>query len=217
MMNDATSASRYFQSRFAYAPERDDVWWVVCEYLQRFILPEACVLDLGAGYCSFINHVHAAEKHALDIFPGFAQFAHPDVQTHVGSCDDLGMFPSQYFDVVFASNLLEHLTRKAVIDTLSEVRRVLKPSGRFIAIQPNFRYCYREYFDDYTHLQVFTHVALADLLSSNGFAVERVEPRFFPFSFKSRLPRWPWMVRLYLRLPVRPFAKQMLVIARAIA
>ena len=212
---DNTSASGYFQSRFAHEPERVGVWGVICQYLQKFIPPEACVLDLGAGYCSFINNVRATEKHALDIFAGFVQFAHSDVQAHIGSCEDLGMFPSHYFDTVFASNLLEHLTRRAVAGTISEAHRVLKPSGCFIVIQPNFRYCYREYFDDYTHLQIFTHVGLADLLSSNGFGIERVEPRFLPFSFKSRLPKWPWMVRLYMRLPVRPLAKQMLIIGRA--
>jgi SAM-dependent methyltransferase len=217
MINDPTSASQYFRSRFVYDHERDAVWRAVCEYLQRFIPPQACVLDLGAGYCSFINHIHAAQKHALDSFPGFVRFAQGDVHTHVGNCDDLRVFPSQYFDTVFASNLLEHLTREAVRDTLCEVRRVLKPSGRVILIQPNFRYCFREYFDDYTHLQVYTHVALSDLLASNDFIVERVDPRFMPFSFRSRLPKWPWLVRLYLRAPFRLFAKQMLVVGRVAA
>ena len=40
---------------------------------------------------------------------------------------------------------------------------------------------------------------------------QRVEPRFLPFSFKSRAPKWPWIVWLYLR-PVRPLAKQMLIV-----
>lgn len=216
-MADRTfTASRYFRTRFGHQPQRDDIWEVICEYLRRFIPPQSSLLDLGAGYCSFINHVYAAEKHALDIFPEFVQFAHPDVHTHVGSCDDLTMFPSHCFDAVFASNLLEHLTRKAVRDTLSEVHRVLRPSGRFLVIQPNFRYCYREYFDDYTHLGIFTHVSLADLLSSSGFAVERVEPKFLPLTLNSRLPKWPWLVRLYLRLRIRPFARQMLIVVRAI-
>jgi SAM-dependent methyltransferase len=214
MIGDPNSAARYFRSRFGHEAQRSGVWRVICEYLEPFIPLEGCVLDLGAGYCTFINHTPAAEKHALDIFPGFATFAHADVHTHVGSCDDLSMFPSLYFDVVFASNLLEHLTAKALGDTLSEVRRVLKPSGYFVLVQPNFRYCYREYFDDYTHIHVFTHVGVIDLLASNGFAVERVEPRFLPLSFKSRLPKWPWIVKLYLRLPIRPYAKQMLVIGR---
>jgi len=207
-------AAGYFASRFSYDPGRASVWQVMGEYLQPFIPRTASVLDLGAGYCSFINHVQAADKHALDVFPGFAQYANMDVQTHVGRCDDLGAFAPRTFEVVFASNLLEHLTRPELLGTLAEVRRVLKPRGRLILIQPNYYYCYREYFDDYTHVQVFSHVTLADLLSAHGFEIERSEPRFLPLSFKSRLPKWTWLVRLYLRLPVRPLAKQMLLVGR---
>jgi len=204
----------YYQSRFVHDSGRSQVWQAICEYLNQFISPTAHVLDMGAGYCSFINHIKADEKHALDIFPGFVEFAHPGVQTHVGRCDDLSMFSDGKFDAVFASNLLEHLSREEIVVTMKELRRVLKPLGLFVIIQPNFYYCYREYFDDYTHIQIFTHTSLPDLLSSQGFQIEVVEPRFLPFSFKSRLPKWMWLVRLYLKLPFRPFAKQMLVIGR---
>lgn len=214
MLRDATSAQDYFDARFTADPQRDALWRPVCEYLQPYIPPSGRVLDLGAGYCSFINQVQAAEKHALDLFPGVAQYAAPGVQAHIGSCEDLGRFASASLDTVFASNLLEHLTREALARTLAEVRRVLKPTGHLILLQPNFRYCYREYFDDYTHLQVFTHVSLADLLVAQGFRLARVEARFLPFSLKSRLPKSPWLVRLYLKLPLRPFAKQMLLIAQ---
>jgi len=205
----------YFQSRFVYDASREGIWQEICAYLQPLIAANASVLDLGAGYCSFINHIRAADKYALDLYPDFAQFAQPDVKTFVGSCDDLSMFASGQMDVIFASNLLEHLTRPMIDATLAEIRRVLKPGGLLILIQPNFKYSYRDYFDDYTHIQVFTHLGLADLLSSRGFAVERVEPRFVPFSFRSRLPKWPWLAWVYLRLPVRPFARQMLIVSRA--
>jgi SAM-dependent methyltransferase len=178
-------------------------------------VPEGgCVLDLGAGYCSFVNHVRAAERHALDASPSFVAHAGPGVTAHVGSCEDLSAFAAGRFDVVFASNLLEHLEWPAIDRTLAEALRVLKPSGRLVLVQPNFRYCPREYFDDYTHRTIFTHVGLADLLSSRGFLVERVDPRFLPFSFKSRAPKWSFLVALYLRLPARPLAKQMLLVAR---
>jgi SAM-dependent methyltransferase len=215
-MPDA-SAAQYFQSRFTFDAGRAAVWKVIGGYLQRWIPPDGRVLDLGAGYCSLINHVQAREKHALDVYPEFGQFALPEVQTRVGGCDDLSPYATGYFDVVFASNLLEHLSREVLTRTLAEVRRVVKPGGRLILIQPNFRYCYREYFDDYTHMQVFTHVGLADLLSASGFAVEQMEPRFLPVSFKSRLPKWPWLTRLYLKLPWRPLAGQMLVVGRRLA
>lgn len=212
-MSDRDPHDGYHQTRFSHVPGREQVWRVICRYLERYLPPRAAILDLGAGYCSFINQVRAAEKHALDVFPGFVAHAAPDVRTHVGPCWDLRAFSDGQLDVVFSSNLLEHLSRTEAHDTLSEVRRVLKPGGRFVIIQPNFRYCAREYFDDYTHQFVFSHVSLADLLASEGFRVDVVVPRFMPLTLKSRLPHWPWAVALYLRLPVRPLAKQMLLVA----
>lgn len=203
----------YFGSRYAPSASRDSAWRAICDYLQRFVPRTGAVLDVGAGYCSFINHIQAGEKHAVDIFPGFAEHAAPGVKTHVADCAHLGSLPTRHFDVVFASNLLEHLTRDSTLVLLGEVKRLLKTGGRLILLQPNFRYAYSEYFDDYTHVQIFTHVGLADLLRAHGFEIQSVEPRFLPFSLRSRLPTWTWLVRLYLHLPFRPLARQMLLVA----
>jgi SAM-dependent methyltransferase len=211
---ELNSQDGYFDTRFSRSAGRNGVWRVICRHLERHIPAAGTVLDLGAGYCSFINNVRAQERHALDAFPGFVAFAAPGVHTHVGVCWDLGTFADATLDVVFTSNVLEHLTKAEVVDTLREVRRALKPGGRLIIIQPNYRYCASEYFDDYTHQTVFTHVSLADLLATSGFRVDRVVPRFLPLTMKSRLPQWPWAVALYLSLPVRPMAKQMLLVAR---
>jgi SAM-dependent methyltransferase len=204
----------YFASRFTPDPARDRVWGAICRYLQRYVPEDGVVLDLGAGYCSFVNHIRAATRHALDASPELSRHAGAGVTAHVGRCEDLAAFATGSLDAVFASNLLEHLEWPSIERTLDEVRRVLKPGGRLILLQPNFRYCAGTYFDDYTHRTIFTHVGLADLLASRGFAVERVVPRFLPFSFKSRGPKWGFLVALYLRLPWRPLARQMLVVAR---
>jgi SAM-dependent methyltransferase len=205
----------YFASRFTPDPARDRVWGAICRYLQRYVPEDGTVLDLGAGYCSFVNHIRAATRHALDASPELPRHAGEGVQAHVARCEDLSAFPTGSLDAVFASNLLEHLEWPSIERTLDEVRRALKPNGRVILLQPNFRYCAGTYFDDYTHRTIFTHVGLADLLASRGFAVERVVPRFLPFSFKSRGPKWGFLVALYLRLPFRPLARQMLIVASA--
>jgi hypothetical protein len=62
-------------------------------------------------------------------------------------------------------------------------------------------------------VQVFTDRSLRDVLLAAGFAVGTVIPRFLPFSVESRLPPSPRLLGLYLRLPYRPFAGQMLVVA----
>lgn len=205
----------YYQSRFTFDARRDEVWKEICRYLQRYIPEDSQVLELGAGYCHFINHVRARGKSAVDLSPDGLRRAAEGVRTYAGSCTDLHFLPAESMDVVFASNLLEHLERPDTLKTLSEVRRVLKKGGRLILIQPNFKYCAKEYFDDYTHVQIFTHLGLQDLLKSCGFEIAAVQPRFLPFSMQSRVPKAPFLVRLYLHSPVKPFAGQMLVVAQS--
>jgi hypothetical protein len=98
---------------------------------------------------------------------------------------------------------------------IADVSALLKPGGRFIVIQPNFRYAYRHYFDDYTHRSVFTDTSLATLLRAHGLRTELVQPRFLPYSMKdTSAPIAPWIVRAYLRSPIKPRAGQMLIVAQ---
>lgn len=203
---------KYYTSRFSFDKGRNDVWIEVSRYLQRFIQKDSTVLDLGAGYCSFINNIKAKEKYAIDIFDSFREYADKDVKIYVGSCTNLKQFKKNHFDVVFSSNLFEHLTVGEAEQTLKEINRVLKPKGKFIVIQPNFRYCYKNYFDDYTHKTIYTDNSLTDLLKTNNFKIIRKEKKFLPFSLKSRLPKSRLLVRIYLNLLFRPLAKQMLII-----
>jgi SAM-dependent methyltransferase len=207
----------YYRTRFPDTPSRRRLWPVLAAYLQRRFIPDDPVLlDLGAGYCYFANNVRAKEKHAVDVTEAVLSYAAPDVVAHVCSSAALDDLADSHFDVVFASNLLEHLDRETLAGTLREIRRVLRPGGRVIVIQPNFRLCFRRYFDDYTHVQVFTDRSLADMLSSYGLEPVEVVPRFLPFSVDSRLPAWPWLLALYLKLPYRPAAGQMLVVAERV-
>jgi ubiquinone/menaquinone biosynthesis C-methylase UbiE len=189
---------------------------VLAEYIQKDIKPDARLLDLGAGYCFFINTIRAGKKHAVDQFDELKAYAAPDVQAHVGSCTDLHVFADDYFDVVFASNLFEHLSRPELEQTLAEIKRVLKVGGALIVLQPNFRYAYREYFDDYTHVAIFTEKSLADLLVVHDFKIKKNVARLVPFTADSPLPVIKALLRWYLRSPFRPLAKQMYIVAEHI-
>lgn len=207
----------YYQTRYSFDPRRDGVWREVARYLQRFVREDAAVLELGAGYCSLINGLRAAKRFALDLNESVRQYAGPGVEPRVGSCTSLPEFADGSLDVVFASNLFEHLSKDDLSRTLRETHRVLRTGerrGLLIAIQPNFRYAYREYFDDFTHETIWTDGSLRDYVEAHDFEVTHLEPRFLPFSMKSGLPASPLLVRLYLHSPFRPWAGQMLLVAR---
>jgi SAM-dependent methyltransferase len=203
----------YFETRYTPDPHRRAVWAYVVRYLEPWIPANGRLLELGAGYCDFSNSASAARRVAMDAAPSVVDHVEPGVEPEVGDCTDLGRFGDETFDVVFASNLLEHLTREQCTRLLHEARRVLVPGGRLILVQPNFRLRPGEYFDDYTHVQIFTDRSLPDLLVAEGYVIRRVEPRFLPLTMKSRFSALTFLVPLYLRSPVKPMAGQMLLVA----
>jgi hypothetical protein len=83
-------------------------------------------------------------------------------------------------------------------------------AGRLVILQPNYYYCYRHHFDDYTHVTVYSHESLCDALRADGYEILECVPRFLPLSIKSRLPINPVLIRLYLASPWKPLAGQML-------
>lgn len=206
-------ATGYFETRLAHDANRTKVWQHLTAYLQRWITPESRVLELGAGWCDFSNSVTAGTVVAMDLDATVARAAGPGVTPVVGDCSDLSRFEDGSFDVVFASNLLEHLERAVAARLLAESKRVLRPGGRLILMQPNFRLNPGRYFDDYTHVSIYTDTSLADFLTAEGWSIDTVLARFLPLTLKSRGSGLSFLVPWYLRSPVKPLAGQMLIVA----
>src|SRR5262249_25652610 len=151
-----------------------------------------------------INNVRAREKLAVDQWAGFVAYAEHDVRAHVGQLKSMDWLADGCVDFVFASNVFEHLPKPELSEVLEQLKKKLSPRGRLCLIQPNYRFCYKEYFDDYTHVSVFSHVSLRDFLVASGFRVLECRPRFLPLTVKSRLPVHPLLIRAYLASPLKP-------------
>jgi SAM-dependent methyltransferase len=204
----------YFASRLTADKRRTVLWQTLCKhFFSKLIGDAAAVLDLGAGYCDFINHVKARKRFAVDRWSGIRECAQDGVEFHVGELYDLDWIQDSTLEFAFASNVFEHLSQEDFAKVLQRLQQKLAPGGRLCILQPNYRYCSREYFDDYTHISVYSHISLCDFLTANGFTPIECHPRFLPLTIKSHLPVWPLLIRLYLLLPIKPRGKQMLVVA----
>jgi SAM-dependent methyltransferase len=205
----------YHDSRLTHDPKRDVVWKALWRYYFRHhIKPRDTVLDLGCGYGEFINNVSAKRRIALDLWPDFPHYMASDVETVIAPVTDMSALEDGTIDYAFASNLFEHISQADLALVLDGLRAKLSKGGQLTLLQPNYRFCSSEYFDDYTHISIWSHISLADFLTANGFEVTAVHPRFLPLTVKSRLPVWPPLIGMYLMSPVKPLGKQMLLSAR---
>jgi SAM-dependent methyltransferase len=185
------------------------------DFLRRYIPKNAVLLDVAAGYCPFINNIEAGRKIAVDMNADIRKFASNDVEVVVSKSTDMRKIKDKSVDVVFTSNLFEHLNRADIVKTIREVKRVLKKDGRFLIIQPNYRFCYRDYWMFFDHITPLDDRSMCEILEINGFRIEECKPRFLPYTSKGNLPKSLTLLRLYLRLPsiMRVFGGQMFIYA----
>jgi SAM-dependent methyltransferase len=198
--------SKLYSARFSQDEKerKDRIWRVLCRhFFQRYVEPESTVLDMGAGYCEFINHIVCRRRIAFDLDEHVRSHAGPGVEVVQGVGTDLHVFPDGAIDVVFASNFFEHLLSKEdLLRTLAEIRRVLHEGGKLLILQPNIRYTSGAYWDFFDHHLPLTERSLVEALELVGLKPTEVRARFLPFTAKSALPQHPFLVWLYLKVPI---------------
>lgn len=181
---------------------KDAIWRELGRYFQRYIKPEARVVDIACDVGYFIRNVQAAERWATDIrdvgsaLPSDVRFV------HASGLDLADVMPNDYFDIAFFSNYLEHLaSTEAVLQQLRVAFALLRPGGRVLILQPNIRLVGGAYWDFIDHQTALTEKSLAEAATMAGFTTEHVIARFLPYTTKSRLPQNPVLVRAYLAFP----------------
>ena len=158
----------------------------------------------------------AKNKIAVDVSPATIKFADNDVKVLNMSALNLPKKMSNTIDVAFCGCFLEHLpSKKDVFKLFLEVKRILKPGGKFIILNPNIRFSTSDYWDYFDRLLAVSDRSVVEGLELAGFKIYKVIPKFVPNTTKDRLPKNPLLVKMYLHLPILfPFfGRQMLIIA----
>lgn len=211
---------KLYQYRFSKADKikKNKIWRILCNsYFQKFIDPNFSVLDVGAGYGEFINNIKAQQKFAIDLNPDTKKNLNNNIIFYLQDASNMNLIKTNTMDLVFVSNFFEHLPSKTIIDkVLVEVHRILKPNGLFLMMQPNIRYEPNRYWDYYDHIIPLSHLSLREAVLKANFKVIKIIPKFLPFSTDSKLPKFNFLIWLYLKLPILWFffGKQCLLILR---
>lgn len=212
----------YYRLRFNKNDKirKEKIWKYLCvNFLQGFIKKDASILDIGAGYCEFINNINARKKIAVDINPDVKLYAKGDVEVIVCPADKINDRLMKKVDYVFLSHFLEHLNSKEeVLKVLNAANKILKDSGHIIILQPNIDLVKEKYWDFIDHKIPLNIVSLIEALNITGFVPKKVIKRFLPYSTKSYLPKDIFLLSLYLKLPefLRPFSGQSFIYAQKV-
>lgn len=204
MTENAQELQKIYDRRFGHtAAYRNRVWRVLATaFFNRWIGPGDAVLDLGCGYGEFINQVHAGQKFAMDLNPDAPKHLASSVRFFEQDCSGVWPLPDAALDAVFTSNFFEHLPDKGCLKrTLQQAFRCLKPGGRLIAMGPNIKFLPGRYWDFFDHHTILSEASLGEVLELTGFGLERVVPRFLPYTLVNA-PEYPLvLLRAYLALP----------------
>lgn len=199
---------------------KNELWKILCrDFLQQFIDEDDMVVDVGAGQCEFINNVKCGQKIAVDINTDVKKYALKDVKVVISSVKHLkNLFKENSVDVIFMSNLLEHLdSKEEIFRLLREAYFVLKKGGRLLIMQPDISLVGHSYWDFFDHKVPITYSSLMEVLLVDGYIISFSRYPFLPYSTKVKhIPLWPPLLRIYIKC--RPlhyiFGKQFFLCAQ---
>ena len=76
--------------------------------------------------------------------------------------------------MIISLAVIEHIEN--IDNFVGEALRVLKPGGIFYLSTPNFRFCYKSFYNDPTHVRPFTETTLYNTLKFSCFENVAVFP-----------------------------------------
>jgi SAM-dependent methyltransferase len=179
-------------------------------FLQPYLSPNAIFVEIGCGDAAVTRSVAPLVHEAVGVDVTSALINHAEAPANFRFVHtrgiDLGL-STDYADVVYSNQLMEHLHPQDARQQLREIYRVIKPNGLYICSTPSRLTgphdisVYFGYEPTGFHMREYDYGSLAGMFDEVGFRSARAH-----FSIKGRqldLPVAPitWIESLVLALP----------------
>ncbi len=154
-------------------------------YYKRFLPKDknAKTLDLGCGsgsFLYFLRNLGYKNSAGIDISPEQVEVAKKLGINGVECADIMGFLgdKKESYDLIFARDVLEHMTKGKILEALKAIRAAIKVNGVFVTQVPNGECVFsgRMRYGDFTHELAFTKNSLGQVLRLTGFT----EVAFYP-------------------------------------
>jgi hypothetical protein len=209
----------YFEYAHSESVLKKILWSEVIRHLRPFLgIKSDRILEIGSGHGEFINQIKAREKYAVDLIRPTKNTLSKDVIFHEIDLTKNRLDFNVKFDLIFSSNMLEHIDLESVHSVIEQMEMILEDHGSLVLIGPNFKTAYRHYYDDPTHITALSDITLILICKKYGLIPRKVIPKFLPYTMQSSLggpqflEKYPTMARILLRLyltsPVKPLSGQ---------
>ena len=149
---------------------------LIKELVRKFDLStDSSILELGCGRGEFLNEFIALGMKGFGVdISNYAKDFCKNAEIKVSDITKEKLpYPDNYFDIIYSKSFIEHFYYPD--EVFKEAYRVLKPSGIFINLTPEWQYIYKSFYEDFTHRTPFTKKSLEDIHSITGFKDVKVE------------------------------------------
>jgi len=149
---------------------------LIKELVRKFDLSlGSSILELGCGRGEFLNEFVTLGMKGFGVeISNYAKDFCKNAEIKVSDITKERLpYPDNYFDIIYSKSFIEHFYYPD--EVFKEAYRVLKPSGIFINLTPEWQYIYKSFYEDFTHRTPFTKKSLEDIHLITGFKDVKVE------------------------------------------
>jgi len=152
------------------------------KFLSRFLRPNGCFAEIGAGDCAVSIQIakSGAKVYAIDVSAEIPRDINVPQSFALVLTDGVEIpLPETSVDTIYSNQLMEHLHPEDAVEQLNGIFRALKPGGVYVCCTPNRLngpHDISKFFDHEAtgfHLKEYTVTELASLFQVVGFSTIR--------------------------------------------